>query len=206
MDLLNEVLAARGDPHVEARHFRANLMLADGRGDSDGRPRLLSLDQGEYAWTALRLPTAPGTAAAADAAETLATASAAPPRLALAVTGPCSSCSMVDVDPTSGVKNGAALGALASYTRQRARIMFGVFCELAAPIDLGRDCTDTVWIVPGVTIEIDSARLQGGNSARSRKPRIASSGGASASSPSASGASAGADSTDLAFGANMSCV
>ena len=48
--------------------------------------------------------------------------------VALRVAGPCSRCSMVEIDPSSGAKHGAVLRALARHHRERARLLFGVFC------------------------------------------------------------------------------
>ena len=39
---------------------------------------------------------------------------------------------MVELDPHSGARHGAVLRTLATYRRSRARIDFGVFCEVVA--------------------------------------------------------------------------
>ena len=52
--------------------------------------------------------------------------------LSLRVAGPCSRCAMVEIDPSSGAKHGAVLRALARHHRERARLLFGVFCAPAA--------------------------------------------------------------------------
>jgi molybdenum cofactor sulfurtransferase len=46
--------------------------------------------------------------------------------IAFEVVGPCPRCSMVDIDPTSGMK-GKTLRALAEYRRKNGQINFGIF-------------------------------------------------------------------------------
>ncbi|CAN0101625.1 unnamed protein product [Ectocarpus sp. 6 AP-2014] len=50
--------------------------------------------------------------------------------LRLRVTGPCSRCSMINIDPESGDTSGVALRVLAGYRRERANILFGQFLTL----------------------------------------------------------------------------
>ncbi|CAM9926275.1 unnamed protein product, partial [Ectocarpus fasciculatus] len=50
--------------------------------------------------------------------------------LRLRVTGPCSRCSMINIDPENGDTSGVALKVLAGYRRERANILFGQFLAL----------------------------------------------------------------------------
>ncbi|CAM9460940.1 unnamed protein product [Ectocarpus sp. 13 AM-2016] len=50
--------------------------------------------------------------------------------LRLRVTGPCSRCSMINIDPENGDTSGVALRVLAAYRRERANILFGQFLAL----------------------------------------------------------------------------
>ncbi|CAM9638105.1 unnamed protein product [Scytosiphon promiscuus] len=49
------------------------------------------------------------------------------------VTGPCSRCSMINIDPETGDTSGVALKVLAGYRRERANILFGQFLALDQP-------------------------------------------------------------------------
>ncbi|CAM9962020.1 unnamed protein product, partial [Ectocarpus sp. 12 AP-2014] len=50
--------------------------------------------------------------------------------LRLRVTGPCSRCSMINIDPENGDTSGVALRVLAAYRRERANILFGQFLAM----------------------------------------------------------------------------
>jgi len=41
--------------------------------------------------------------------------------------GPCTRCSIVDLDPKTGLKKGQKLRALSEYRRQHGQISFGIF-------------------------------------------------------------------------------
>lgn len=49
----------------------------------------------------------------------------------LAITGPCSRCSMVNVNPKTGSMDGHTLKVLSSYRRQGTSIHFGQFLKLS---------------------------------------------------------------------------
>ncbi len=138
VDALNASLRAAGHSPVSARHFRPNLVLdgaelhatleppleAGADGADDGTP------PADHAEGGSGLPTGRGR----------------PPdivlsggEMALRVTSPCARCAMVEIDPTSGVKHGAVLRALAQHHRVRSRLHFGVFC---APQGLAQGASD----------------------------------------------------------------
>ena len=50
-------------------------------------------------------------------------------RISFDITGKCSRCGMVNVDPTSGSNDGSTLRTLASYRREDGNIVFGVFLK-----------------------------------------------------------------------------
>ena len=101
VDHLNAALRASGEPPVSTRHFRPNIVLADSGSRAMGQVHL--------SWDRVEL---------ANGAATL------------RVTGPCSRCSMVEIDPTSGHRHGAVMRALAKHHRVGARLLFGFFCSL----------------------------------------------------------------------------
>ena len=115
LDALNAVLRAHQAAPVTASHFRPNLLVTGGEGGSsqvvDGAEGESGGGGPENGWSEVSL---------ADGG------------VVLRVAGPCARCSMVEVDPVSGVKHGAVLRALARHHRSRARILFGVFCEAAS--------------------------------------------------------------------------
>lgn len=102
VDALNGALARSGEPPVDARHFRPNLVVSGGAAAGGAAPI-----NPEDRWSAVDL---------------------AAGQLKLAISGPCARCAMVEVDPSSGARHGAVLRALAQYRRDRTRIHFGVFC------------------------------------------------------------------------------
>eukprot|EP00752_Nemacystus_decipiens_P007564 g6757.t1 len=50
------------------------------------------------------------------------------------VTGPCSRCTMINIDPDTGDASGIALKVLAGYRREWANILFGQFLALKPPL------------------------------------------------------------------------
>ena len=100
VDLINETLSSRGERLVSSKHFRPNMVV-----------RLVG--QTEYSqrhtedgWKQIEL-TGKDTQ--------------------LEVVGHCARCSMVDVDPSSGMK-GKTLRALSDYRREKnGQITFGIF-------------------------------------------------------------------------------
>jgi len=109
---LNNVLSTREKRRfVSSRHFRPNLVV-----------RVVADDGGwvepghtEDAWTQLTLTDR---------------------NVTFEAVGQCARCSMVDVDPSTGMKNGEALRALAEYRRQNGQILFGIFLRGASTNEL----------------------------------------------------------------------
>mmetsp|Transcript_21622 Transcript_21622/g.31560 ORF Transcript_21622/g.31560 Transcript_21622/m.31560 type:complete len:309 (-) Transcript_21622:83-1009(-) len=97
IDILNQVLTERQSRSVTSRHFRPNLVVATGWEIGYSNP--------EDQWRAVRLPCS---------------------GVELTVVGQCARCSMVDIDPESGMK-GKTLKALAEYRRSKGQITFGIF-------------------------------------------------------------------------------
>lgn len=102
VDTLNESLRAQHQKQVSSRHFRPNMVV-----------RLVGQ---QFQNDALH---------AEDAWSTIQNNSK---EIVFDVVGPCARCSMVDVDPSSGMK-GNTLRALAEYRRQNGQIIFGIFLK-----------------------------------------------------------------------------
>ncbi|TYZ57329.1 hypothetical protein PybrP1_002921 [[Pythium] brassicae (nom. inval.)] len=104
---LNTALRAAGSAEVDEDAFRANLIV-DGCAAFE-----------EDGWTRLQVETGgrddPEAGDSDDG------------RVEFDVSGPCSRCSMVNVDPKTGAFNRAPLQALARYRRERSSIFFGQF-------------------------------------------------------------------------------
>lgn len=120
VDTLNTVLRSRNQPEVSSRHFRPNMVV------QLSGPKRSIRDNLEDGWTDLRFTQR---------------------TIKLEVVGPCPRCSMVDVDPLSGMK-GKTLRALSEYRRNNGQINFGVFLRGAPqlPID------EALWVEEGDTI------------------------------------------------------
>ena len=111
VDALNLNLIADNQPTVGPRHFRPNIVL-----DGDDIHKALDGAKGGGGGPSpapIELDIADG-------------------RLTLRITGPCTRCAMVEMDPTSGARHGAVLRTLARYHRIRSRLVFGFFCEPVA--------------------------------------------------------------------------
>lgn len=99
VDALNDVLTSHKQGSVSSRHFRPNMVV-----------RLVgqaakSLAHAEDGWSRL---------------------SVEEKDIQFDVVGQCARCSMVDVDPSTGMK-GKTLRALADYRRRNGQIIFGIF-------------------------------------------------------------------------------
>lgn len=106
--------AARGSLNIKVENFRPNLVVTGGT----GQPHQ------EDAWKRLRV----GVRATAEqeAEEAISEAE----EMELQVTGPCSRCSMVNVDGTSGSMDCRAFQALATYRKDGSSVYFGQFCSI----------------------------------------------------------------------------
>lgn len=126
---LNASLRAAGSAAVNEDAFRANLIV-DGCAAFD-----------EDAWTRVQVG---GTGGKDDTKPTGDSDDRDGGGVAFDVSGPCSRCSMVNVDPTTGAFSRAPLQALARYRRERSSIFFGQFLTR---VSSGRDATaPLVWL------------------------------------------------------------
>jgi molybdenum cofactor sulfurtransferase len=122
---LNEVLKSRNQRLVSPRHFRPNFVVR--LNDESAVQAQGNLEDG---WSTL------GFQRNSD--------------LQFEVAGPCPRCSMVDVDPTSGMK-GKTLRALAEYRRENGQINFGIFLRKSRPVA----SNTTAWVEVGDIILCD---------------------------------------------------
>lgn len=101
VEVLNGVLTSQTQKTVSSRHFRPNIVIR-----LAGYHATSSISQHvEDGWSCVQFLRQ---------------------KTMLQVTGPCARCSMVDVDPSSGVR-GKTLQALAGYRRYNGQITFGIF-------------------------------------------------------------------------------
>lgn len=119
VDLLNEVLESQNEKTVTSRHFRPNLVVSLSSSSSPSS----KLAHAEDGWKLLNLRDQD---------------------VGFDVVGHCARCSMVDVDPRSGMK-GHTLRALADYRRNNGQINFGVFLRGSS----NSERVGTVWIKEG---------------------------------------------------------
>ena len=117
VEILNKVLANQGSRRVNSRHFRPNLVVTQ---KNNGCNREFTGNPEEQ-WKSIHFPQS---------------------GINLNVTGQCARCSMVDIDPESGMK-GKTLRALAEYRRYRGQITFGIFLKKIPSED------QNVWIQTG---------------------------------------------------------
>jgi molybdenum cofactor sulfurtransferase len=123
VETLNQLLESRNQRLVTPRHFRPNMVV---RIEGERAPTTSNLEDG---WTNLEFKGK---------------------EFKLEVVGPCPRCSMVDIDPTSGMK-GKTLRALAEYRRCNGQINFGIF--LRASRRASAPCSDGLrWIEEGDVI------------------------------------------------------
>jgi molybdenum cofactor sulfurtransferase len=123
IDRLNQVLENQSSRQVNARYFRPNLVVAMDYGGSNNNP--------EDQWRSIHVPHSD---------------------IELSVTGQCARCSMVDIDPDSGMK-GFTLRALAEYRRNKGQITFGIFLRMAPPKN-ELSGNEALWIETGEVINI----------------------------------------------------
>ncbi len=100
VERLNEILEHQSLQQVNPRYFRPNLVVGN---DPD-----CSCTNPEDQWKSIFIPKRD---------------------IELLVTGHCARCSMVDIDPDSGMK-GFTLRALAEYRRKKGQITFGIFLKI----------------------------------------------------------------------------
>ena len=115
VDILNRALKQQSLSHASTKHFRPNLVVRS----ATKLPLNLCNTNPEDSWISLAIP-----------------------RLGVSfgVSGRCNRCSMVDIDPSSGMK-GQTLKTLAQYRRDGGNITFGVFLSLGPDQNTVIDCT-----------------------------------------------------------------
>ena len=101
VDLLNDVLESQNEKKVTSRHFRPNFVVC-AVGEQQSK-----LPHAEDGWNHMNLQEQ---------------------KVGFDVVGHCARCSMVDIDPRSGMK-GHTLRALADYRRSNGQINFGIFLK-----------------------------------------------------------------------------
>ncbi len=121
---LNEILKTEGSPLVNARHFRPNLVVAT--------KDCGNLTNPEDTWKCIKMSKMKKT---------------------LSVVGQCARCTMVDIDPDSGMK-GKTLQALAEYRRSRGKITFGIFLRMMPGNECGNDYIGDIWLEIGDELKI----------------------------------------------------
>lgn len=132
--------AARGSLNIKVENFRPNLLVV-GAGAAHT----------EDTWSSIRFTSnqsisASAAAAAVDAVE-------------MNVTGPCSRCSMVNVDGSAGSMDCRAFQALSTYRKDGSSVYFGQFCSLTSStieafdsVDMDRYQDNFVWLSVGAEI------------------------------------------------------
>jgi molybdenum cofactor sulfurtransferase len=121
VDILNNQLRLRGSCEVNAKFFRPNLVVEIEKTCGNTNP--------EDRWATVTIPRSV---------------------TELEVTGQCARCSMVDVDPDSGMK-GKTLSALAEYRRNNGQITFGIFLKIKNKYHDNGD--SSIWIKKGDILE-----------------------------------------------------
>ena len=123
---LNLILKNRSVRQVNAKHFRPNLVVALENSEDNNNP--------EDHWKSINFPNSD---------------------LELSVTGQCARCSMVDVDPSSGMK-GSTLRALAEYRRSKGQITFGIFLGVSSKSSIRKQSkSEMLWVERGETLNLD---------------------------------------------------
>jgi molybdenum cofactor sulfurtransferase len=115
VDALNEILSEQGQRHVTSKSFRPNIVVRVA-----GRPDQQSSNaHAEDGWTRVRLTNVNNENSNITVNGVC--------EFGFDVVGQCARCSMVDVDPSTGLMKGKALRALADYRRANGQITFGIF-------------------------------------------------------------------------------
>mmetsp|Transcript_54476 Transcript_54476/g.81105 ORF Transcript_54476/g.81105 Transcript_54476/m.81105 type:complete len:227 (+) Transcript_54476:2-682(+) len=130
---LNSVLLSQGQRRVNPCHFRPNLVVGGMESLATascvkGSDEVQTRTNPEDNWSSVTFKEK---------------------SLELSAVGQCARCSMVDIDPSSGMK-GKTLRALADYRRKKGEIMFGVFYSGKSRNNQEELCSDDeVWIEEG---------------------------------------------------------
>lgn len=141
--------AGRGSLNIKVENFRPNLLVTGG----SGAPHQ------EDTWKTITLQ-GMKRPASEDEATTSNSSSASVVSLPLQITGPCSRCSMVNVDGSSGSMDCRAFQALSTYRKDGSSVYFGQFCALPAELELTHDSNieqmqgNKVWLSVGSVVEV----------------------------------------------------
>jgi molybdenum cofactor sulfurtransferase len=126
VDLLNSMLESQKERQVTSRHFRPNFVVSIQSPQADQNINEMETAHAEDGWHRVQYTDRNG--------------------LSFDVVGQCARCSMVDVDPRSGMK-GHTLRALADYRRNNGQINFGIFLKGSAKVNGAR----YTWVREGDT-------------------------------------------------------
>lgn len=121
VSVLNGVLLSQNQSLVSARHFRPNLVVR-----SEQTSPNANVTNPEDQWSLLKI---------------------SQKNVHLEVVGQCARCSMVDFDPTSGMK-GKTLRAMADYRRRGGQITFGIFLR-GEPNPIDGFSQEELWLEEG---------------------------------------------------------
>jgi len=117
LDILNNQLRSRGFPEVNAKYFRPNLVVTSEEASGNMNP--------EDYWETITITRT---------------------NFKMVAIGQCARCSMVDVDPESGMR-GKTLSTLAQYRRNKGQITFGIFLKVKD--NRQNSSVSTLWIESG---------------------------------------------------------
>ena len=135
--------ALRGSLNIKVENFRPNLLVTGGSGaphQEDCWEKIFITPTQRPDSNQISAPKVTNAATSSTAAE-----------LELLVTGPCSRCSMVNVDGSSGSMDCRAFQALSTYRKDGSSVYFGQFCALP-PNSLRSLDYQQIWLTVGSTV------------------------------------------------------
>ena len=145
--------AGRGSLNIKVENFRPNLLVTGG----SGAPHQ------EDTWKTITLHGLERPANEDFTTTEIASSALAVP-LPLQITGPCSRCSMVNVDGSSGSMDCRAFQALSTYRKDGSSVYFGQFCALPAELENVQDSNtnvgiekmqgNNVWLTVGSVVDV----------------------------------------------------
>ena len=145
--------AGRGSLNIKVENFRPNLLVTGG----SGAPHQ------EDTWKTITL-LGQKQPANEDVGTTFSSTLASVVPLSLQITGPCSRCSMVNVDGSSGSMDCRAFQALSTYRKDGSSVYFGQFCALPAELEEAQDINtnvgieqmqgNNVWLTVGSAVDV----------------------------------------------------
>lgn len=134
----------KGNLNITVENFRPNLVVAGG---------LAGMPHQEDKWKGITITAhreSNSGVCTCDYAVLKGDHSSTEVDLNLTITGPCSRCSMVNVDGSSGSMNCRAFQALSTYRKDGSNVYFGQFCSLHPDQRLSQG---DVWLMAGSIIK-----------------------------------------------------